>query len=332
MKIIKNTLMLMAGLCTILVFMPVMSVFSSGDAKADFPTKPIKVYVGFKPGGRTDLIARMVAKHITDNKMLSQPIVIVNKPGAAAANAARAVMAAKPDGHTILHWSHQMLIANAMSVNKIHPDDFTTIGYTGGGSPVWTVRNDAPFNTLNDLVNTLKSKPRSLVEAVGIGTIPHLIGVQLTAAAGVKTRLIGAGGGADRLTRLLGGNADIALFSAAGYLKHKPSGIKALVFFGPNRIPSIKDVPTAKELGYNVVWANPASWLGPKGMPKEIIDKWASVLKKTIESKEISDWYNKRALDPYWTNGEAALKDSKKVLASLKKVVIDNKITKKKKK
>ena len=68
MKIIKNTLMLMAGLCTILVFMPVMSVFSSGDAKADFPTKPIKVYVGFKPGGRTDLIARMVAKHITDNK------------------------------------------------------------------------------------------------------------------------------------------------------------------------------------------------------------------------------------------------------------------------
>ena len=91
-----------------------------GDAKAEFPSKPIKVYVGFKPGGRTDLIARMVAKHITDNKMLSQPIVIVNKPGAAAANAARAVMAAKPDGHTILHWSHQMLIANAMSVNKIH--------------------------------------------------------------------------------------------------------------------------------------------------------------------------------------------------------------------
>ena len=62
-----------------------------GDAKAEFPSKPIKVYVGFKPGSHADLIARMVAKHITDNKMLSQPIVIVNKPGAAAANAARAV-------------------------------------------------------------------------------------------------------------------------------------------------------------------------------------------------------------------------------------------------
>ena len=63
-----------------------------------------------------------------------------------------------------------------------------------------------------------------------------------------------------------------------------------------NRIPSIKDVPTAKELGYNVVWANPASWLGPKGMPKAVVDKWSSVLKKTIESKEISDWYNKELL------------------------------------
>ena len=138
------------------------------------------------------------------------------------------------------------------------------------------------LNSLKDLTNHLKSKPKSLVEAIGIGTIPHLIGVQLTAAAGVETRLIGAGGGADRLARLLGKNADIALFSAAGYLKHKPSGIKALVFFGPNRIPSIKDIPTAKELGYNVVWANPASWLGPKGMDKSVVNKWSSVLKQAI--------------------------------------------------
>ena len=87
MKIIKNTLMLIAGLCTVLVFVPVLTVFSSGDAKAEFPSKPIKVYVGFKPGGRTDLIARMVAKHITDNKMVASHIRTIfdfsdyNEPG-----------------------------------------------------------------------------------------------------------------------------------------------------------------------------------------------------------------------------------------------------------
>ena len=183
--ILKKTSLTLAAFVSVLTFGPEL-VFVNNQAKAaEFPTKPIKVYVGFKPGGRTDMIARLIANHITEKKLLSQPIVIVNKPGAAAANAARAVLAAKPDGHTILHWSHQLLITNAMKVNKLHPEDFTTIGYTGGGSPVWTVREDAPFNSLKDLTDQLKSKPKSLVEAVGIGTIPHLIGVQLTAAAGV---------------------------------------------------------------------------------------------------------------------------------------------------
>jgi len=332
MKTFARTSLIAAAFAAAFAYSAGFGTFDSGEARAEFPSKPIKVYVGFKPGGRTDTVARLVTKYITDNKLLSQPIVIVNKPGAAAANAARAVLAAKPDGHTILHWSHQMLVANAMNVNKIHPEDFTTIGYTGGGSPVWTVRKAAPYNNLKELMDALKANPGSLVEAVGIGTIPHLIGVQLKAAAGVKTRLMGAGGGADRLARLLGKNADIALFSAAGFLKHQPSGIKALVFFGPNRIPSIKNIPTAKELGYNVVWANPASWLGPKGMPKAAVDKWTSVLKKTIESKEISDWYKNKALDPYWTGGEAALKDSLSVLAGLRKTVRDNNISKKKKK
>ena len=67
-------------------------------------------------------------------------------------------------------------------------------------------------------------------------------------------------------------------------------------------------------------------------MPKAVVAKWASVLKKAIESEEISAYYKSKALDPYWTGGEAALQDSLRVLATLKKVVVDNKITKKKKK
>ena len=80
-----------------------------------------------------------------------------------------------------------------------------------------------------------------------------------------------------------------------------------------------------------MVWANPASWLGPKGMDKSVVNKWQIALKKAIESKEIKDFYKSKALDPYWTDGEAALKDSLNVLKTLKKVVVDNNITKKKK-
>ncbi len=292
--------------------------------------KPIKVFVGFKPGGRTDVLARLISNYINKNNLLDHPIAIVNKPGAAAANAARAVLKAKPDGHTLLHWHHQMLIANAMGVNKIHPNDFTTIGYTGGGSPVWAVRKESKFNSINELISSSKSNPKSLVEAVPIGTIPHLVGVMLKNSAGFETKMIGStGGSADRLQKVLGKNADIALFSAAGFLKHQASGLKALVFFGPNRIDVIKEVPTAKELGYDAVWANPASWLGPKGMSKDITEKWAKVLKQAINSNEIKEYYKNNALDPYWTDGGTALEDSLQVLKKLQKVVKDNNISKK---
>lgn len=328
----KTKILLLTGLALSFAMTPGIGSFYPGIAKAEFPTKPIKIYVGFKPGGRTDTVARLVAKYVKENNLLSQPLIIVNKPGAAAANAARAVLGSKPDGHAILHWHHQMLITNAMNVNKIHPEDFTSIGYLGGGSPVWTVRADSPFKSLKDLVGHLQAKPQSLIEAVGIGTIPHLVGVQLAAAADFKTRYIGSGGGADRLAKLLGKNADIALFSAQGYLKFKPNGIKALVFFGPNRIKSIPDIPTAKELGYDVTWANPNWWLGPKNMDKEAANKIADVLKQAINSKELSDWFNKNSLDPYWTDGDAAMQDSLKVLANLKSVVAKYNVKKAKKK
>ena len=321
MKFFKTRMLMAASAAIGLTLNPGANPFKSGQAQAEFPTKPIKVYVGFKPGGRTDTVARLVAKYVQENNLLSQPMIIVNKPGAAAANAARAVMGAKGDGHSILHWHHQMLITNSMGVNKIHPTDFTSLGFLGGGSPVWTVRSDSNLNSLADLVSQLKAKPESLLEAVGIGTIPHLMGVQLASAAGFKTRYIGSGGGSDRLAKLLGGNADIALFSAAGYLKFKSQGIKALVFFGPNRIPSIKDIPTAKELGYDVTWANPNWWLGPKNMDKAAAAKLSSVLKQAMASKELTEYFNTKALDPYWTDGETALKESLVVLEKLKVVV-----------
>lgn len=321
MKYFKTKMLIAAGAVVGLTLNPSFDPSKSGQAQAEFPTKPIKVFIGFKPGGRTDTVARLVAKHIQENNLLSQPMIIVNKPGAAAANAARAVIGAKPDGHTLLHWHHQMLITNSMGVNKVHPSDFTSLGFLGGGSPVWTVRTDSGLNSLADLVGQLKSKPESLLEAIGIGTIPHLMGVQLAAAAGFKTRYIGSGGGADRLAKVLGKNADIALFSASEYLRFKPQGINALVFFGPNRIAALPGVPTTTELGYDAVWANPNWWLGPKNMDKEAAAKLSSVLKQVINSKEMIDYFNSKALDPYWTDGETAMAESLQVLDKLKVVV-----------
>lgn len=298
---------------------------SEGEAvSADvFPSKPIKVYVGYSPGGRTDTVARMLAKKINEDNLLPQPLIVVNKPGAAGATAARDVMAADPDGYTIMHWSHAMLVSNAMELNTINPNDFHTLGYAGGGSPVWAVKDSSPFKTMDDLISHLKANPKSLVEAVGIGTTPHLVGLQFASEAGFETRLVGAPGGADRLARILGGNADIAMFSAQEFVKYEPNGLRALVSFGEERLNVLPDVPTAKELGYDVVWSNPNWWLAPKGTDPEAASRLAQALETALASDELQEWYTARSLSPYWMGREDAHTDSMQVLKRLQAVIQD---------
>ncbi|MEO1102606.1 MAG: tripartite tricarboxylate transporter substrate binding protein, partial [Pseudomonadota bacterium] len=285
------------------------------------PEKPIRVIVPFKPGGRTDTVARLIAKQIEEQGLLPHPLVIVNMPGGGGAIAGQAVIDAG-DGHTIAHWHHQMLIANAMDIIDFGPDNFRSVGFTGGGSPVWTVRNDSGLESLEDLVTKLKAEPESMIEVIGIGTIPHFVGALLAKEGGFETRKVQAGSGADRLKMIAGGNADISLFAASEYLNMKDvgDGLKALVFFGPNRIDNIADVPTAKELGYDVTWANPNWWLAPADMSDENVAKLAEALKTAMQAEEIQTYFKENALDHYWTDGDEAHKQSQDLLTSLQAV------------
>lgn len=285
----------------------------------DFPSKPIEVIVPFKPGGRTDTVARLMGDKIQSDGLLSQPFVVVNADGGAGANAVNRMQRGDDDGHTIVHWHHQALIAMAMGLGGFSLDDFKAIGYTGGGSPVWVVRADSEFQTLDDLIAHLKDNPRGLVEAVGIGTIPHFVGAMLANEAGFETRYVTANSGADRLRLILGGNADIALFAASEYLA-QGDGLRPLVYFGKERLPALPDVPTAMELGYDVSWANPNWWLAPASTPDENVASLAAALETAINDPEIIDYFNNNTLQPYWTPGSEAFEDAKRQLEALSAV------------
>lgn len=311
-----------ALLTAAVVFAPVVLVVTPGSAQAAFPEKPIKVIVPFKAGGRTDTVARLIAKKIEEKKLLPQPLVIVNLPGGGGAVGGRQALSAGADGYTIVHWHHQMLIANAMKLIDFGPAQWQSLGYAGGGSPVWTVRENSDIKTLADLTGQLKAKPRSLVEVVGIGTIPHFVGALLAQSAGFETRYVQAGSGADRLKMIAGGNADIALFSASEYAKWKTAGkgLRAVVFFGPNRISTIPEVPTAQELGYDVTWANPNWWMAPKGTPKDRVEILSKAIQAAMNDDEMKAFFKKSSLDHYWVSGADADADAAKVLGRLKLV------------
>ena len=113
MNSLRLTLSVSALLAAALVLAPV-SLSGLADVQAAYPEKPIRIIVGFKPGGRTDTVARLMAKEIKERNLLPQPLVVVNVPGAGSTIAGRQAQEAEPDGYTLIHWHHQMLIANAM--------------------------------------------------------------------------------------------------------------------------------------------------------------------------------------------------------------------------
>lgn len=284
--------------------------------EAAFPTRPITVIVPFAPGGRTDNVARLIAQAIQENGFLDQPLTILNIAGGAGAPAVAALMAEAADGHTIMHYSYDALISIAMELGGFELDQFVSLGFTGGGSPVWTVREDAPFETLQDLIDHLQANPRSLVEAVGIGQIPHLVGAMLANEAGFETRLVTANSGADRMRMILGGNADIALFAASEYLNSE--GIKALVYFGNERLPQMPDVPTSTELGFATNWANPNWWLAPAGTPDHVVAKLSEALEKAISLPELQEHFTNNTLEPYWMGSADSLAAAEATLEGLR--------------
>jgi putative tricarboxylic transport membrane protein len=298
---------------------PVGPIGATKAEAQDFPAKPIEVIVPFKPGGRTDVVARLISEKIQENGWLSQPMAVVNADGGAGANAVNRMRRGDLDGHTIIHWHHQALIAMAMGLGDFNLDDFKSIGYTGGGSPVWVVSADSEFETMEQLIAHLKENPRSLVEAVGIGTIPHFVGGILANAAGFETRYVTANSGADRLRLVLGGNADIALFSASEYLA-QGEGLRPLIYFGSERLPDLPDVPTAIELGYDVSWANPNWWLAPASTSDENVAILEAALEKAINDPEIVEYFENNTLAPYWTPGAEAIKDARRQLDALNAV------------
>ncbi|NDW01748.1 tripartite tricarboxylate transporter substrate binding protein [Salipiger sp. PrR002] len=296
------------------------SVFGATAARAEgFPEKPIRVVVPFKPGGRTDAVARLLAETIQEKALLPQPMVIVNADGGAGSNGVQQMKRGGDDGYTIMHWSHQMLIAEAMQIASFGMDDFRSIGFTGGGSPVWCVREDSPFETLEDLVTELKANPQSLIEAVGIGSVPHFVGAMLANAAGFETRLVTANSGADRLRLLLGGSADIALFAAQEYMA-QGEGLRPLVYFGEERLSQLPDLPTATELGYDVTWSNPNWWLAPAGTPDEAVAAIGAALEEAMKDPAILEYFEGNTLAPYWTGSEDSEAQSREMLARLKDV------------
>jgi tripartite-type tricarboxylate transporter receptor subunit TctC len=252
-----------------------------------YPTKPITLIVPWPAGGSTDRHHRALAE--LAGKHLGQNIIVENKPGAGGTlGPSTMALTAKPDGYTIAQFPMGMLrLPHMQKVNWDPIKDFTFVigvsGYTFG----FTVRADSPYKTFNDYVEAARKEPGKIdYGSTGIGTSPHLLMEELSDNAKIKLNHIPFKGNADLQQALLGGHV-MAQSDASGWDKFVDNGqMRLLVTFGDTRTKRWPNVPTAKDLGFNVVSSSPYGIVGPKGMDPAVVKTLHDAFKKAMDDPE----------------------------------------------
>lgn len=257
-----------------------------------FPSRPIKIVVGFVAGGISDVMARMVAPEL--QKFLGQPVVVENRPGAAGMIAAGQVAKTTPDGYTLYMAPNTHLINGAINPKVPYDSlrDFTALTLLSTTPNMLVVRNDSPFQTVADYIAAAKAKPGEISYATsGIGTTVHFAGELLAARAGVKLNHVPFKGANQSVEAVVAGHVPSSMSAISSTLQFIKAGrVKVLGVMAAKRSPLLPDVPTFVELGFPDVLSD--TWLGllgPAGMPAAVAERLNDTLLKILAQTEFRD-------------------------------------------
>ncbi|ARP80474.1 hypothetical protein CAL12_06250 [Bordetella genomosp. 8] len=268
----------------------------------DYPNRPIRLLVGFPPGGISDVIARTVASKASS--ILKQNIVVENRPGAGTTIAADTVARSAPDGYTLLLQDTTTHAINASLYPKLPFDtvkSFTPISLVSSSPLMLVVKEDSPAKTVKELVALLASKPGSYAYgSSGNGTIIHLASEMMDRAANVQAVHIPYKGSAPIIQALLSGDVAYAWSSMPPAISQVKAGkLRALAVSTPKRIAAAPDVPTIAEAGVpaaEVVLYNGV--LGPANLPPAIVKKLNAAFNEAANSDEVKTVYATLGAEP----------------------------------
>ena len=301
--------------------------FALGAAAQAYPSKPIKLVVGYPPGGSGDFLTRLAADELT--KELGVAVFVENKPGAGG-NVAHEFEARAPnDGYTVLNAGH-MAINRALYKNLTYdPDkDFVPITRIATGPTVICVNNNVPIKDLRELVAYAKANPGQLFNAAaGYGSAPHLASVLFEAVAGVKFTHVQFKGGGPATQSLLAGDTQVNFATAPTVMGFVRAGrIRALAVSAPHASPSIPGIPGAEEAGlpgYEYTF-----WFGlfvPAGTPAPIVERLHGAMVKSLAKPAVRDKIALQGMDPTPSASPAAFAaDIKAEAPGLEKLVRDS--------
>jgi tripartite-type tricarboxylate transporter receptor subunit TctC len=260
-------------------------------AQAAYPSKPIKLIVGFPPGGGIDFAARTIQPAL--EAALGQSVVIDNKPGVGGVLAATELARTAPDGYTLL-LANTGPFAIAPYLQPKMPYDplkqFTYVGQIAEGSYIAVTRPDHPAKDLKQFVEWAKANPgKANYASGGNGSSTHMNGELLNLVAGLDLLHVPYKGSAPAVQDLIGGQVQLLIDAGTVLLPQVKGGrLKALAVTGAARDPNLPDVPTARELGFTAMESTGFQGLvAPAGLPKPVLDRLSAELAKVLAMPDI---------------------------------------------
>lgn len=275
------------------------------------PTQPITILVGFAPGGSADQIARQLS--FAAKGIISVPVLVVNKAGAAGSIAAQAVAEAKPDGYTLFvgGGSETTAVGNFKPLPYDARKSFTPIIKVSRAPSILAVRADSKFADMKALLAEAKQAPEKVSYAsTGEGGIFHATGLVLERQAGLKLLHVPYKGAADSMNALLGGQVDSA-FGAYEEMKGMIDAgrVRPLALFSRSRLPALPSTPTMTEIGVPVALDNMKGLMAPAGLPAPIQRYLHDSFRKAMQTDAWKDYVAKSGLTQDYAEGPAFQKE-----------------------
>lgn len=272
----------------LIVFTFALPILGHSQSTTPYPAKPIRLIVPFAPGGGTDILARSLGQLLGSS--LGQQVIVDNRPGAGGVLGADLTAKSAPDGYTI------MMVSSSYSVNpalyKLSFDpikDLTPISQVASVPFVLVAHPSVPINNLRELIALAKAKPGQLnFASSGLGSSPHLAGEYFNMRAGTQIKHIPYKGGGPAIADVMGGHVQFLFSTVVQGIPHiKSESLKAIAIGSLKRSAALPDVPTIAESGipgYDVT--NWFGILGPRDMPRQIVEKLSTEIAKHLRNPE----------------------------------------------
>ncbi|MSP97883.1 MAG: tripartite tricarboxylate transporter substrate binding protein [Betaproteobacteria bacterium] len=305
--------------CIALTLACIALVPSFGAQAQTYPNRPIRLLVGYPPGGNQDAYARVMARAVEGT--IGQQIVVDNRTGANGVIATDLVAKAVPDGYTLLHNSISLLIASA--VNKNLPFDITRdlrpiTGVAIGLGALLVVHPSVPAQSVKELIAYARTTPVAY-GSPGTGNNLHVIAELFNVRADARMLHVPYKGAGPAMTALLGGEVQVAFLSPSSAIQHIKSGkLKALGYSGAERFDGLPDLPTITEAGLpgyqmDTGWH---AWFAPAKLPDDILNKIYLSMHQALQLHKVREYFRSTGSEPL---GEPPPQFEKRFRADMKR-------------